>query len=102
MGRVPPFPCEQARAILREELGGEPDELFAYINPRPVAAGSLAQTQPARLKEGAEVAVKIQRPDKRVQIMRDLRRARRMARLLEMGGTSFIVSPREVVEELAG
>jgi predicted unusual protein kinase regulating ubiquinone biosynthesis (AarF/ABC1/UbiB family) len=54
------------------------------------------------LKEGAEVAVKIQRPDKRVQIMRDLRRARRMARLLEMGGTSFIVSPREVVEELAG
>src|SRR6185295_17164503 len=49
-----------------------------------------------------EVAVKIQRPDIRVQIMRDLRRARRMARLLEMGGTSFIVSPREVVEELAG
>jgi len=102
MDRVPPFPWDQARAILREELGGEPNEVFAYINPRPVAAGSLAQTHVARLKEGTEVAVKIQRPDIRVQIMRDLRRARRMARLLEMGGSSFIVSPREVVEELAG
>jgi ubiquinone biosynthesis protein len=102
MDRVPPFPWEQARAVLKEELGGEPNEVFAYINPRPVAAGSLAQTHVARLKEGVEVAVKIRRPDIQAQIIRDLRRARRLARLLEMSGTSFIVSPREVVEELAG
>ncbi len=102
MDRVPPFPWEQARAMLREELGGEPNEVFAYINPRPVAAGSLAQTHIARLKEGTEVAVKIQRPDVLVQIERDLRRARRLARLLEISGTSLIVSPTEVVEELAG
>lgn len=102
MDRVQPFPWEQARAILREELGGEPNEVFAYINPRPVAAGSLAQTHIARLKEGTEVAVKIQRPDVRLRIERDLRRARRLARLLEISGTSLIVSPTEVVEELTG
>ncbi len=101
MDRVPPFSWEYAREILREDLGGEPNEIFAYINPRPVAAGSLAQTHIARLKEGTEVAVKIQRPDIQSKIERDLNRARRLARWLEMSGTPLIVSPRELVEELA-
>jgi ubiquinone biosynthesis protein len=99
--RVPPFPWQQASAILKEDLKGEPGEIFSYINPNPVAAGSLAQTHLARLKDGTEVAVKIQRPDIRTQVFRDLKRARRLALLLELSGTSLIVSPREVVEELA-
>jgi ubiquinone biosynthesis protein len=102
MDRVQPFPYEQARTVLREELGSEPNEIFSYMNPRPMAAGSLAQTHLARLKDGTEVAVKIQRPDVHVQIERDLRRARRLARLLDISGTSLIVSPTDVVEELAG
>jgi ubiquinone biosynthesis protein len=101
MDRVPPFPWEQARATLKEELGGDPNEIFAYINPRPVAAGSLAQTHVGRLSDGTEVAVKVQRPDIRAKILRDLKRVRRLAQLLEISGTSLIVSPREVVEEIA-
>jgi ubiquinone biosynthesis protein len=97
--QVPPFPWRDASAMLKEELGSDPNQIFAYINPRPVAAGSLAQTHVARLKDGTEVAVKIQRPDIRAKILRDLGRARRLARLLEMSGASFIVSPHEVVEE---
>src|SRR2546427_983275 len=57
--RVPVFPWEQAKAILKTELKQEPGEIFAYINPNPVAAGSLAQTHVARLRDGREVAVKI-------------------------------------------
>jgi ubiquinone biosynthesis protein len=102
MDHVPPFPWQDASAILKEELGGEPREIFAYINPRPVAAGSLAQTHVARLGDGTEVAVKIQRPGIRAKILRDIGRARRLAGLLEVSGTSFIVSPREVVEEFSG
>lgn len=101
MDRVPPFPWPEASAILQEELGGRPNEIFAYINPRPVAAGSLAQTHAARLADGTEVAVKIQRPDIRAKILRDIGRARRLARVLEVSGTSLIVSPREVVEEFS-
>src|SRR5688572_3338802 len=99
--RVPAFHWEQAKAILKEDLREEPGEIFSYINPNPVAAGSLAQAHVARLKDGREVAVKIQRPNIETQIWQDLKRARRFARLLEMSNSSFIVSPNEVVEEFA-
>jgi ubiquinone biosynthesis protein len=99
--RVPAFPWEQAKMMLKEELKKEPGEIFSYINPTPVAAGSLAQTHVARLKDGREVAIKIQRPSIETQISRDLKRARRLARLLELSSPSFIVSPHEVVDEFA-
>ena len=98
--RVPPFSPQEAFAILKEDLGREPTELFAHLNPRPIAAGSLAQTHVARTMDGIEVAVKIQRPNIRPTVLRDLRRARSIARLLKLSGTSLIVSPDEVVEEL--
>ena len=100
--RVPAFPWPEARRIIREDLDGEPAELFGYFDPKPFAAGSLAQIYFARLDDGAEVAVKILRPGARARIARDLRHARRLARLLTMSGSSFILSPQEVLEEIAG
>lgn len=99
--RVRPFPWQEARQIIKEDLAAEPTDLFAYIEPRPLASGSLAQTHFARLKNGAEVAVKILRPDVKEQVERDLRRARRLVRLLELSRTSFILSPRDVLSEVS-
>ena len=99
--QVPPFPWIEAQAILESELGRQVSDVFAYINPEPLAAGSLAQTHYARLLDGAEVAVKIQRPGIHERIARDLRRARLLVRLLEVRGASFIVAPREVLEEVS-
>ena len=101
LDRVPSMPWGEASAVLREEMKADPGEFFAYINPRPAAAGSLAQTHAARLKDGTEVAVKIQRPGIREKITRDLGRARRLALLLELSGGSFILEPREVVDEFS-
>jgi ubiquinone biosynthesis protein len=98
---VAPFPWETAKAILARELRGDASRAFAYIDPRPVAAGSLAQTHCARLRGGAEVAIKIQRPRIRQIVLRDLRRARLLVRLLEMSGASFIVSPRAALDEVS-
>ena len=98
--RVQPFPWAEARQIILEDLNGEPAELFGYFNPNPVAAGSLAQTYFARLRNGAEVAVKVLRPGIELQVARDLRHARRLAKVLEVSGTRLIVSPSEVVKEL--
>lgn len=98
--RVSPFSPQEAFAILKEDLGREPSELFTHLNPRPIAAGSLAQTHVARTKDGIEVAVKIQRPNIRAMVLRDLGRARLIARVLKLSGASLIVSPDEVVEEL--
>ena len=99
--RVAPFPWSEARAILSAELGAPPERVFAAIDPVPFAAGSLAQMHLARLDEGDEVAVKVQRPNVGRMIRRDLRRARLMARLLEISGVSLILTPRQVVDELS-
>jgi len=58
---VPPEPWEAIRALLTQELGREPEEVFATIDPQPMAAASLAQVHAAPLPDGHEVVVKIQR-----------------------------------------
>jgi ubiquinone biosynthesis protein len=69
---VPPFPWDQARAIIAEELGADPEELFASIDPKPLGAASLAQVHRATMHDGHEVVVKIQRPDVRAKVRADL------------------------------
>jgi ubiquinone biosynthesis protein len=69
---VGPFPYEAAREIIKEELGGYPEDVFTSFDKVPVAAASLAQVHRAFLKEGAEVAVKIQRPGIRKIIEQDI------------------------------
>jgi ubiquinone biosynthesis protein len=98
--RVRPFPWEQARDIIIAELGAPPETIFATIEPVPVAAGSLAQAHLARLKDGTDVIVKVQRPDMRRRVLRDLRRARLLARILELGRVALVVTPRQIVDEV--
>ena len=60
---VTPFASEQAIAIVEENLGGTIDDVFESFNPDPIASASLAQVHAAKLKDYAEVAVKVIRPD---------------------------------------
>ncbi len=101
LDRVDPFSWQEAKAILSKELGRDPADIFNYVNPRPIGAGSLAQSHQARLKDGKEVIIKIQRPDIRRKILRDLRRARLFAHLLEVSKTSIVISPKQVVQEVS-
>ena len=61
--QLPPFPTDQAMAIVREELGREIPSMFREISPQPIAAASLGQVYRARLHNGEEVAIKVQRPN---------------------------------------
>jgi predicted unusual protein kinase regulating ubiquinone biosynthesis (AarF/ABC1/UbiB family) len=70
--QLPPFPTPEARAIIEAELSYAPEEIFSVISPAPVAAASLGQVYKARLFSGEEVAVKVQRPNLRPMLSRDL------------------------------
>ncbi|MBU6230358.1 MAG: AarF/ABC1/UbiB kinase family protein [Cyanobacteria bacterium REEB459] len=70
--QLPAFPTPLARAIIEAELGYSPEEIFSVFSAAPVAAASLGQVYRARLFSGEEVAVKVQRPNLRPMICRDL------------------------------
>ena len=80
---VPALPLDALRAQLREDLGDEPEAVFARFDPEPLAAASIAQVHRARLKDGSEVIVKIRRPGIREVIEADLRLLDRLAALAE-------------------
>ncbi|MEE3718593.1 AarF/ABC1/UbiB kinase family protein [Tumidithrix elongata RA019] len=60
---LPAFPNEIAFQFIREELGGDPHEVYAEISDNPIAAASLGQVYKGRLHTGEQVAIKVQRPD---------------------------------------
>lgn len=60
--KLPPFPEEQARAVIEAEIGRPIDEIYSEFEA-PIAAASIAQVHPAELAENGErVAVKVLRP----------------------------------------
>src|SRR5205807_10613828 len=66
-----PFAFEEVERILTEELGVRPSKAFDSIERQPLAAASLAQVHHATLRDGREVAVKVQRPGIREQVLSD-------------------------------
>jgi ubiquinone biosynthesis protein len=80
---VPPAPWEPVRAQLEAELGAPVEKVFATLDPEPIAAASLAQVHAATLPDGAEVVVKVQRPDIEATINVDLDILADVARLLQ-------------------
>ncbi|MCB0170607.1 MAG: AarF/ABC1/UbiB kinase family protein [Anaerolineae bacterium] len=80
---VPPFPVEQVRDIIVQELGAPPEELFATFDPEPLAAASTAQVHRATLPDGSEVAIKVQRPNIKNQMQADLGIMRNAARVIQ-------------------
>lgn len=59
---VPPRPFVCIRRTLEAELGHKVEEVFESFETKATAAASLAQVHKARLKDGTDVAVKIQYP----------------------------------------
>jgi len=70
---VPPFDSEQAREIMRAELNvADLSMIFQKISDKPIASASIGQVYKGTLKDGREVAVKVQRPNILSEIALDL------------------------------
>ncbi len=61
--RMPPHEWPTIEGAITRELGRSPQEVFDEIEPEPVAAASIAQVHRARLRDGRQVAIKIQYPE---------------------------------------
>lgn len=98
--QVPPFPSDQAVAILEAAYGRPVDEVFARFDREPLAAASIAQVHSASLPGGKEVIVKLLRPGVEAQIESDLDVLRTVARLADRYWEhSERLRPTEVVAE---
>ena len=69
---VEPFPFEQVREIVEDELGARIKDLFATFDEEPLAAASLGQVHRATTRSGRDVVVKVQRPDVRETVRGDM------------------------------
>ncbi len=99
---VAPFPIEQVRAIIRAELGKEPEALFAEFDSNVLAAASIGQVHAATLKTGEKVVVKIQRPGIHEKIDLDLDIMRYIAQKLETLDDDLArYEPTRIVDEFA-
>ncbi|WP_368732964.1 ABC1 kinase family protein [Streptomyces alkaliphilus] len=99
---VAPEPWPDIERLLTEELGAPPAEVFAHFDPEPLAAGSMAQVHRARLRDGHEVAVKVQRPGARRIVERDLDILFRLSDMLERHTTwGRTVGSRELARGFA-
>ncbi len=80
--QVSPAPWPEIEAVLTEELGAPPTQVFADFSTEALAAASVAQVYAARLDE-VQVVVKVQRPGIASVVERDLDIVQRLARMLE-------------------
>ncbi len=64
---VPAETLEDVRAVIEGEFKRPVEEVYAWLSPTPQAAASLAQVHLARLLDGEEVVVKVQR--KRIELL---------------------------------
>ena len=69
---VAPFSFGEVEEIVTQELKVRISKAFAEFEAEPLAAASLGQVHRARLRDGREVVVKVQRPGVRELIVKDL------------------------------
>src|SRR5262249_9079313 len=87
--------------IIAVELRARPDKLFAALDARPLASASIAQVHAARLRDGREVVVKIQRPHIERRVRADIRILRAVAKLIALIPRAELANPVGIIDDFA-
>ncbi len=100
--KVPSFDFADVQRIINKETGHSIDELFDHFEAEPLASASIGQVHRAQLKDGEDVAVKIQRPGIRKTVEVDLEIMLHLAILVERHVEELALhQPVKIVEEFA-
>ncbi len=87
--QAPALSWDAVAQVVRDELGDEPEALFASFERAPFAGASLGQVHRATLDDGRVVAVKVQYPGVAEALEHDLDLLRGMANTVGAGGLVF-------------
>lgn len=99
--QVAPFPAELARELIEQAFDEPLNDLFAHIEPEPLASASIAQVHAAKLINGDEVVIKLVRPGIRPLIKRDVNLLYTLAAFAERyWSEGKRLRPMEIVAEL--
>ena len=98
---VRPDAIEQVHATLRDELGDDFLDQFAWIDPVPLATASIGQVHRARLHNGQHVVIKVQRRDIEKVILQDIEVLTGLAQLAQRVDGLSSWRPVEMVRQFA-
>ena len=84
LDQTPPLPYSQIEATLRAAFDRPIEQIFAHIDPVPLASASIAQVHAATLITGEDVVIKVQKPDVETILHTDLSVVHAATRLLEL------------------
>ncbi len=97
---VPPSPFEDIKDIVESEFNRSLSDLFDDFEKTPIASASIGQVYRARLKNGPEIAVKIQRPGLEKIIAIDIGIMYHLAVLIERNVEEIaFIRPVRIIEE---
>lgn len=100
-GDVPALPWDAVQQQVEDDLGGSVDALFLSFEREAMAAGSIAQVHRARLRDGADVVVKVRREGLRTIVDADLRLLSHAAGIAEARWPDLArYRPREILRHL--
>lgn len=96
---VEPFPTEQVREIIEQELGARVSDLFTVFHDTPMASASIGQVHRAMTRSGREVVVKVQRPGVVAQVAEDMDALERIAGMLDATSVGQRVGTRALLDQ---
>jgi len=79
---IPPRPVEAVYKTIEEETGKAVSETFDFLDPVPLGSASIGQVHRAILKDGREVAVKVQYNEAKELFQKDIHTIRGFCELL--------------------
>ena len=101
LDRVSPLPFEAIERVVRVELDRPLADVFSEVDKAPLASASIAQVHAARLRDGTEVVLKVQRPGIGDAIAGDMRILRGVARLVAATPRGALANPVGIVDDFA-
>lgn len=103
LDQTPTLPFSHIKKVVEGELRKPLHEVYEWVDEKPLASASIAQVHAARLKNGTDVVIKVQKPGVRNVLLTDFNFiyfATRVVELVTPGLSRSAISG--VIDELQG